>query len=40
MGASFTSVTSTPGDQTHIQKMLPQCARTAHSIYYGAFADL
>lgn len=29
-----------PGDQTHIQKMLPQCARTAHSIYYGAFADL
>ena len=29
-----------PGDQTHIQKMLPQCARTAHSIHYGAFADL
>lgn len=27
-------------DQTHIQKMLPQCARTAHSVYYGAFADL
>ena len=29
-----------PGDQTHIQKMLPQCACTAHSIYYGAFSDL
>ena len=29
-----------PGDQTHIQKVLPQCARTAHSIHYGAFADL
>ena len=29
-----------PGDQTHIQKMLPQCACTAHSIHYGAFADL
>ena len=28
------------GDQTHIQKMLPQCACTAHSIHYGAFADL
>ena len=27
-------------DQAHIQKMLPQCARTAHSVYYGAFADL
>ena len=29
-----------PGDQTHIQKVLPQCACTAHSIHYGAFADL
>ena len=27
-------------DQTHIQKMLPQRACTAHSIHYGAFADL
>ena len=29
-----------PGDQTHIQKMLPQCACTAHGIHNGAFADL
>ena len=29
-----------PGDQTHIQKMLPQCACTAHSIHNGAFSDL
>ena len=29
-----------PGDQTHIQKVLPQCACTAHGLHYGAFADL
>ena len=28
------------GDQPHIQKMLPQRARTAHSLHNGAFADL
>ena len=29
-----------PGNQTHIQKVLPQCACTAHGLHYGAFADL
>ena len=40
MGASLTSVTSTPRDQAHIQKMLAQCAAAADGIHNSAFSDL
>jgi hypothetical protein len=40
MGAYFSSETSTPGDQTHVQKVLPQSTLPANCCNNAGFPDV